>query len=181
MLGRNGSPIRKRSFHRDAVLVVRGGRGTNRRSSTSARVVFRASRCEMSDERQEEVDVVRRCEAEARVRLKQEQDTGGWGSSGERAARARGGSRAAHCSAMAIDGIVGSAAFWARHALQRLNFSPDEELLCGDGVWPRDRLLTMDASYTAAVERAFELGLESRAAAAATVSFRNGKAAALEG
>jgi hypothetical protein len=65
--------------------------------------------------------------------------------------------------------------------LQRLNFSLDEELLCGDGVWPRDRLLTMDASYTAAVERAFELGLESRAAAAATVSFRNGKAAALEG
>jgi hypothetical protein len=64
--------------------------------------------------------------------------------------------------------------------LQRLNFSLDEELLCGDGVWPRDRLLTMDASYTAAVERAFELGLESRAAAAATVSFRNGKAAALE-
>jgi hypothetical protein len=59
--------------------------------------------------------------------------------------------------------------------LQRLNFSLDEELLCGDGVWPRDRLLTMDASYTAAVERAFELGLESRAAAAATVSFRNGK------
>src|SRR5262249_52426513 len=76
MLCRNRSPIRKRSFHRDAVLVVRGGRGTNRRSSTSARVVFRASRCEMSDERQEEVDVVRRCEAEARVRLKQEQDTG---------------------------------------------------------------------------------------------------------
>jgi len=65
--------------------------------------------------------------------------------------------------------------------LQRLNFSLDEELLCGDGVWPRDRLLAMDASYTAAVERAFELGLESRAAAAATVSFRNGKAAALEG
>ena len=63
--------------------------------------------------------------------------------------------------------------------LQRLNFSLDEELLCGDGVWPRDRLLTMDASY--AVERAFELDLESRAAAAATVSFRNGKAAALEG
>jgi len=70
----------------------------------------------MSDERQEEVDVVRRCEAEARVRLKQEQDTGVWGSSGARAARARAGSRAAHCSAMVIDGIVGSAAFWARHA-----------------------------------------------------------------
>jgi hypothetical protein len=39
----------------------------------------------------------------------------------------------------------------------------------------------MDPSYTTAVERAFELGLESRAAAAATVVFRNGKAAALEG
>ena len=36
----------------------------------------------MSDERQEEVDVVRRCEAEARVRLKQEQDTGGLGKLG---------------------------------------------------------------------------------------------------
>jgi hypothetical protein len=64
--------------------------------------------------------------------------------------------------------------------LQRLNFSLDEELLCGEGLWSRDRLLAMDASYTAAVERAFELGLESRAAAAATVSFRNGKAAAVE-
>ena len=65
--------------------------------------------------------------------------------------------------------------------LQRLNFSLDEELLYGDGLWPRDRLLAMDASYTTAVERAFELDLESRAAAAATVSFRNGKAAAIEG
>jgi hypothetical protein len=34
---------------------------------------------------------------------------------------------------------------------------------------------------TAAVQRAFELDLESRAAATATVSFRNGKAAAIEG
>ena len=33
----------------------------------------------MSDELQEEVDVVRRCEAEARVRLKQEQDTAQFG------------------------------------------------------------------------------------------------------
>jgi len=47
--------------------------------------------------------------------------------------------------------------------------SLDEELLPGDGVWPRDRLLAMDAFYTAAVERAFELGLESRAAASTTV------------
>ena len=67
--------------------------------------------------------------------------------------------------------------------LQRLNpsFDLDEELLNGDGLWPRDRLLSMDASYVAAVEAAFAAGLESRAAAAATVSFRNGKAAALEG
>jgi len=79
--------------------------------------------------------------------------------------------------------------------LQRLNFALDEEPLYGDGVWPRDRLLAMDASYTdlnrgygfmkdcpapqAAQKRAprraraFELGLESRAAAA-TVSFWNG-------
>jgi len=65
--------------------------------------------------------------------------------------------------------------------LQRLNSSLDEELLSGDGLWPRDRLEQMDASFVAAVERAFELGLESRTAAAATVSFRNGKAAAIEG
>src|SRR5262245_36098092 len=65
--------------------------------------------------------------------------------------------------------------------LQRLNSSLDEELLSGDGLWPRDRLEQMDASFVAAVERAFELGLESRAAAAATVSFRNGTAAAIEG
>jgi hypothetical protein len=69
---------------------------------------------------------------------------------------------------------------FGRAMLQRLQ-SLDEELLPGDGVWPRDRLLAMDASYVAAVERAFELGLESRAAAGATVSFRNGKAAAIEG
>jgi hypothetical protein len=60
-------------------------------------------------------------------------------------------------------------------------FDLDEALSCGDGLWPRDRLLAMDASYTAAVERAFELGLESRAAARATISFRNGKVAVLEG
>jgi|307.fasta_scaffold384625_2 hypothetical protein len=65
--------------------------------------------------------------------------------------------------------------------LQRLNSSLDEEFLSGDGLWLRDRLEQMDASFVAAVERAFELKLESRASAAATVSFRNGKAAALEG
>ena len=51
--------------------------------------------------------------------------------------------------------------------LQRLQCL-DEELLPGDGVWPRDRLLAMDASYTAAVERAFAAGLESCEAAGAT-------------
>ena len=65
--------------------------------------------------------------------------------------------------------------------LQRLNSSLDEEFLSGDGLWLRDRLEQMDASFVAAVERAFELKLESRASAAATVSFRSGKAAALEG
>jgi len=51
--------------------------------------------------------------------------------------------------------------------------------VCGD--WTRDRLEEMNKNFVAAVERAFELGLESRAAAAATVVFRNGKAAAIEG
>ena len=57
--------------------------------------------------------------------------------------------------------------------LQRLNFALDEEPLYGDGVWLRDWLLAMDASYTADVERAFELGLESRAAAGATVVLKS--------
>jgi hypothetical protein len=57
----------------------------------------------------------------------------------------------------------------------------DEVLLNGDGLWSRDQLLVMDAAYVGAVERAFELGLESRAVARATVRFWNGKAAALEG
>src|SRR5215831_5747690 len=64
--------------------------------------------------------------------------------------------------------------------LQRLNSSLDEELLSGDGLWSRDQLEQMNASFVAAVERAFELGLESRAAAAATMAFRNGKAAVIE-
>jgi|SRR5262245_50461527 len=50
---------------------------------------------------------------------------------------------------------------------------------CGD--WTRDRLEEMNKNFVAAGERAFELGLESRIAAVATVSFRNGKAAAVEG
>jgi|AmaraimetFIIA100_FD_contig_81_1063313_length_1688_multi_2_in_0_out_0_3 hypothetical protein len=45
----------------------------------------------------------------------------------------------------------------------------DDELSCGDGLWTRDRLEGMDARFVAAVELAFAKGLESRAAAAATV------------
>jgi hypothetical protein len=37
------------------------------------------------------------------------------------------------------------------------------------GDWPREQLVQMNDLFTAAVERAFELGLESRAAAGATV------------
>ena len=40
------------------------------------------------------------------------------------------------------------------------------------GDWPREQLVQMDNLFTAAVERAFELGLESRAMAAATIRFR---------
>src|SRR5262249_47211647 len=59
--------------------------------------------------------------------------------------------------------------------LQRLNSSLDEELSCGDGLWSREELVEMDARFVAAVERAFELKLESRVAAAATVRVgRNG-------
>jgi len=50
---------------------------------------------------------------------------------------------------------------------------------CGD--WTRERLLEMNDRFTAAVERAFELGLESRAAARATVRVgRNGREAVVE-
>ena len=34
-----------------------------------------------------------------------------------------------------------------------------------DGLWSRERLVEMDARFVAALERAFELGLESRASA----------------
>ena len=63
--------------------------------------------------------------------------------------------------------------------LQRLFDSLDEL----DGTWSRAQLEAMDASFTAAVEAAFELGLESRAAASATVrvGHRNGREAAIEG
>src|SRR5262245_32662826 len=61
------------------------------------------------------------------------------------------------------------------------SFDVEEDLSVSDGLWSRAQLERMNAQYVAAVERAFELGLESRAAAAATVSFRNGTAAAIEG
>jgi len=35
-----------------------------------------------------------------------------------------------------------------------------------DGLWTREQLIEMDAHFVAALERAFELGLESRASAA---------------
>ena len=69
-----------------------------------------------------------------------------------------------------VDGIVTSAT--SSRMLQRL-ISLDDELY-GDGTWSRDQLEAMDAAYTTAVERAFELGLESRTAAAATYAV-NGK------
>jgi hypothetical protein len=54
--------------------------------------------------------------------------------------------------------------------LQRLDFHGLDELsLPGDGTWTRNQLEQMNASFVAAVEKAFELGLESRAAARATV------------
>jgi hypothetical protein len=43
---------------------------------------------------------------------------------------------------------------------------PDDEL---DGIWTRERLLEMDAHFVAALEKAFELGLESRESAAGQV------------
>jgi len=51
--------------------------------------------------------------------------------------------------------------------------------VCGD--YPRAQLLEMNDRFVYAVEAAFAAGLESRVAAAATVNFRNGKAAAIEG
>ena len=62
--------------------------------------------------------------------------------------------------------------------LQRLDSFLDEELLLSDGLWSHDQLERMNQEFTAAVERALELGLESRAAARATV--RVGREAAIE-
>src|SRR5262249_33415761 len=49
----------------------------------------------------------------------------------------------------------------------------DEELLPSDGVYSRDQFERMNQEFTTAVLRAFELGLESRAAAAATVRVKS--------
>ena len=51
-------------------------------------------------------------------------------------------------------------------------FSFDLDEQCGD--WTREQLVQQNERFVAAVERAFELGLESRAAAAATYTM-NGK------
>src|SRR5262249_41904340 len=62
-------------------------------------------------------------------------------------------------------------AFWGG-MLQRLAsfLDLDEELPSGDGLWSREELEEMNRRFVAAVERAFELKLESRVAAAATYS-----------
>jgi len=44
---------------------------------------------------------------------------------------------------------------------------PNEDL--GEGTWTRERLEQMNASFVAALERAFELGLESRESAAGQI------------
>ena len=50
----------------------------------------------------------------------------------------------------------------------RLGYSlePDDEL---DGAWSREQLVDMNARFVAALNRAIELGLESRASAAGRV------------
>jgi hypothetical protein len=60
--------------------------------------------------------------------------------------------------------------------LQRLQ-SLDEELLPGGGLWSREQLEEMNRRFVAAVELAFAKGVESRAAAGATVRIghRNGQ------
>jgi hypothetical protein len=40
------------------------------------------------------------------------------------------------------------------------------------GAWTKEQLVEMDARFVAALERAFELGLESRASAAAQANLR---------
>jgi hypothetical protein len=67
-----------------------------------------------------------------------------------------------------VDGL------WLRLHPSVMLFVPPILDLDGEGTWTRDQLEEMDRRFVTAVTRAFELGLESRAAAAATVSFRNG-------
>ena len=43
-----------------------------------------------------------------------------------------------------------------------------------EGAWSREQLEAMDARFAAALNRAFELGLESRASATATVAVSEG-------
>lgn len=53
--------------------------------------------------------------------------------------------------------------------MQRLNghsHLADQNEDLGKGPWAKEQLEAMDAAFTAALERAFELGLESRASAA---------------
>jgi hypothetical protein len=58
---------------------------------------------------------------------------------------------------------------------------PIGDLDAQSGLWSREQLLEMDSRFVAALEAAFAKGLESRAAAAATVRIgRNGNAAAIE-
>jgi len=48
---------------------------------------------------------------------------------------------------------------------------PDDEL---DGSWTHEQLEAQDARFAAALERAFELGLESRASAAGQITLKRG-------
>ena len=58
---------------------------------------------------------------------------------------------------------------------------PIGDLDAQSGLWSREQLLEMDSHFVAALEAAFAKGLESRAAAAATVRIgRNGREGAIE-
>jgi len=58
---------------------------------------------------------------------------------------------------------------------------PIGDLDAQSGLWSREQLLEMDSRFVAALEAAFAKGLESRAAAAATVRIdQNGREAAIE-
>jgi len=65
--------------------------------------------------------------------------------------------------------------------LQRLSGTVDEEFYPGCGLWSRSQFEAMDSAFCARVEAAFQAGLESRKAAAATVrTVRNGDARQVE-